>query len=152
MAAQSFTLFIQNAAGVIQHKIASDAGGAALGAFSRKINGASATYTSTQLVGAMIDFDAGVGIDAAATQILYLDTDDQGLAADFDLSATIEYNSTGNNFTVVARPLSTNVSGVTRLRPALVFYTSPAGAGFLLNTTNIPAGKAIILRVRGFIR
>jgi hypothetical protein len=149
---QSFVVTVQNTAGTLQHKVTYDAAGSGLGAYADKINGASGTLSNTPLVDGTTGFTAGLGILSSSTNVLLLDVPDQTTSTDFDAIAVIEFNSTGNTHTVFTRLLSSNVNGVTRNRLALQFTDSTTGNGRLLNTTNIPAGKSLIIRVRGHIR
>jgi hypothetical protein len=146
-AEQDFVFELRNNGGTIEHRFISDFlnGGAAAGA--TRINGQSSSYSTTPSVGSGTGFTAGAGIQGS-NRILF-DTAEQPNAAEFrPPSAVVEFDSTGNAPRVYATRINDNVNGVTLTRFALGFVTSN-GAAFNINTTNIAAGKQILVRVTG---
>ena len=152
---QSFTVELGNNAGTLRHRISNGAFTNAHPRLAFKVTGAVRDYNNTPSVDASTDFTAGLGIEAAATQSLILNTAAKPLGSDsedsaislVEFSATIVYNTTGTDLYVTPRIRETDVNGTTLKRAALTF-TSSAG-NFALTTGNIAAGKAIVVHLRG---
>lgn len=147
---QCFTLQITNTAGTLQHKITSDLQSAALGSFSGKISGASATLANTPTgADASTAFVSGGKISSANTNTFILNTNAQ-IVADQITLAVIGRNTTGTNLTVAPQFLSRDVNGTTRIRQEL-FFNAVSGAVFPLTTANITAGQLIEVRFFGML-
>ena len=144
---QCFTLQITNTAGTLQHKITSDLQSGALGSFSGKISGASATLTNTPTgADASTAFAAGGKISSANTNTFILNTNAQ-IIADQLVCATV---SRADPSAIVAVQLvSRDVNGTTRIRPELFFTSS--GSPFALTTANITAGQILEVRFFGML-
>lgn len=152
---QSFVLFITNTAGTIQHAIRAQNSDATTAAtYSNKITGASVTLANTPYVTSGVNFTNGVGVNNVAQSQIYLNTANAQVVADVvDMGSKVIYDDTGIALSappiVAVRAISLNINGTTKLWPVLDLYTSAAtpGSGFTIDTTNIPSGKTIIIRV-----
>ena len=143
----AFDLFIYNTAGVIEHQI--------FGFNASRIIGATGAIGTTPTVSSTVDFVEGAGIDSAFAHHFVLNTAAQLSAEDQMFQAYIIDNPTGSGaIWVQPSSLSKNVNGVTRIWKMLAFKsnsTTPPNR-WLINTTNIPAGKWIGVRCFGHIR
>lgn len=146
-----FVVWIQNIAGALNHNVTSVLPGTVLPGWVSAFNGFSVSANPTPTVDAVTPFTAGVGIASTSTHSLILDSLAAQDAGKIALTASIIWNGTGN--AVVAHPgiVSQDVNGVTLARPAISFLDAVAATVFVLNTTNIPAGKAIGVQVMGFV-
>lgn len=137
---QSWTLWIQNNAGTLQHTFISDPGGAALSNYVSRINAASSSFTTTPTgADASTPMAAGGKIGSGSANFFWCDTAVQ-IPVNAQMAVSIGTNSTGTAVNVQAQFSSLNINGVTRVRLALGFTNAATGAAFNLNTTNIPAG------------
>lgn len=146
---QCFNIHIINSAGTLQHRIcASPNDTGVLPTYSNKITGASVTLANTPTVSAGVDFTNGVGI---TSNRIVLNTAAQTIASLVGLASTTYYD--GN----VARPrarvefTSRDVNGTTRIRMEIVINLDMDGTAWTINTTNLPAGKAIFVQFFGFL-
>lgn len=145
---QHFTLEITNNAGTLQHRLVTshiDAATAVPANLKQAIVGASATYQNTPTVSSGTGF-GGVGVGITATHI-YFDTAAQTPASNVSI-ASIEYYD-GNNTRI--RPSiafdSINIGGTTRRRLAIQLSNDMTGATVAVDTTLIPSGKTLSVKV-----
>lgn len=144
---QSFILAITNAAGTMQHAMYNQAGNIILGNYSSRINNPSAANTNTPTgADATTAMAAGGKIGSASTNRFWFDTAAQ-VPAMADGLCSIDYNDTGNSFTVRPIVVSININGVTQNRLAFEFYTG--ATTFALTAANVPAGKTIQVQFKG---
>lgn len=145
---QSFVVEVINSAGTIQHRIIGSVTNAEAAAYADKITGASSTLANTPTVGAGTDFTSGAGI---VGNIIVLNTADQD-AATFFGHVEVEYYD-GN----VVHPrayigfTSRDVNGTTRDRLEIGLTNAMTAGAWTINTTQLPAGKAIYVRFTGFL-
>ena len=145
---QTFVVQIINSAGTLQHKIVGSTTNAETAAYADKVTGASSTLANTPTVGVGTDFTSGAGITGA---IIVFNTADQD-ATTFFGAAEVEYYD-GN----VVHPraylgfTSRNVNGTTRDRLEISLTNAMTAGAWTINTTNLPAGKAIWIRYTGFL-
>lgn len=147
---QAFRLRIMNNGGVIQARIGSPGDSSIAAPQADRITGATTAYNTIAAT-----FQGGIAGFAASGnghQIAF-DTADQNPAgeADYQLSlfAKIEGNTTGAAAPIVSfANFTTTVSAVARWRPLLQFLAPTDTTNkWLLDTTNIPAGKFIDVQV-----
>jgi hypothetical protein len=144
---QSFVLSITNTAGTLQHSITNQAGNIVLGNYSSRINNASPAATNTPTgTDATTAFAAGGKIGSASTNRFWFDTAAQ-VPAMADGVCSIDFNSTGNSFTVRPIVVSININGVTQNRLAFEFFTG--GTAFALTAANVPASQTIQVQFKG---
>lgn len=145
---QQFSLEIKNNGGTIQHRIITshlDPATAPSANLIQCISGASATYQNTPTVGAGTGF-GGVGVGITATAI-YFDTNTQTRASNWS-TAVVEYYDGNNTRTRPAVGFdSININGTTRQRLAIFLTDDMTGAAVAVNTTLLPAGKTIGIKV-----
>ena len=147
---QSFVVRLTNTAGTLQHQILSDVDSGALGSFSGKISGASATLANTPTgADASTAFVSGAKISSANTNALILNTNAQ-VIADLIASAEIQASSAAADIVCYPRFFSRDVNGTTRIRLEILFFTM-GGASFALTTANIAAGTSIYFRFTGML-
>jgi len=147
----SFVIRVVNTAGTLQHQIWSDSASQATPANMAPVSGASGSLNNTPVVSSSVDFTAGVGVHSAAVFYLVLNTGAVAGTGHNTYLAVVEIDTTGTiPHTVQAAVGDVNVNGVTRIRPFLVLHDG-AGATANWNTTTIPSGKEISVRVFGFI-
>jgi hypothetical protein len=145
---QSFVIEIINTAGTLQHAIINSTTNATASGYVDKVTGASSTLANTPTVNAGVGFTSGAGINA---NTIVFDTIGQTNATLFTL-ATVEYYD-GN----VVHPRtyvgfnSRNVNGSTLNRLEISIINAMTGAAWTINTTNLPAGKAIWIRVLAWL-
>lgn len=148
---QSFALILQNTAGTLQHQIIEDVGAGALGNFSSRIIGGTATLTNTPNgADASTPFANGGKISSVNTNWFILNTAPQNEAFS-QLQATITGNKTGTALNVQCFAFLENVNGVTQLRIILQFTNAATDASFALTTANITAGNYIKIQFIGKI-
>lgn len=145
----AFELRIVNTAGTLQHQITSESSSGTASNFAQGVTGASATLANTPSVAAGVNFTSGAGIEAAATQVVQLNTAAE-TAGDNTLQCVVAVNSTGSN--VACQPVlrTTNINGVSQRRVALIFTVVGTGAAFNITTTNIASGKELTVRLSGY--
>jgi len=146
----AFRLIVANTAGTLQHKMISpDVAFTVASNFVGKVTGALNTYTNTPTgTDSSTAFAAGGKIGNTTTGFVF-DTADQTTAGNLIITAVISYNDTGTAFAAFPTFSSRNVNGVTRTRPEIRCFTV-AGAIFSLDTTNITAGKLVVVDVWGY--
>ena len=147
---QSFSLEINNNAGTLRHRISNGAYNGAAATFDDKITGATVSWNNTPLVAAAVDFTAGVGIENANPRFVLFNTVSQTSAAIMRYATVIIANSTSTAVLVSPYVRSIDVNGTTRVWLGL-YFTDNTGANFDINTTNIAAGKSIVVQILGFI-
>lgn len=148
---QTFTVIIYNDAGTLKHQIVdgpynttNDPGQA------DKITGASKTLTATPTVDTVTDFAAGVGISGGA---IYFNTASQGTNAPLIGGALVEYYSGGVVLPCATLKITTtNINGSNIARLGVRLSHSTSGADWTINTTNIPAGKYVAVKVSAWVR
>ena len=145
---QSFEIAIVNTAGTLQHQIIAEHRSVDVNAgnWADKITGASATLANTPTVGAGVDFTSGVGINA--NRIVF-NTAAQTIAKIFGLVTVEGYSGNVGGFAPRARLLfnSRDVNGTTRIRLEVGLNHPYTDAQWTINTTNIPSGTNIGVRV-----
>lgn len=147
---QSFVVKLTNTAGTLQHQIVSDINSGALGSFSGKITGASATLANTPTgADGSTAFVSGAKISSANTNTFVLNTNAQTIA-DLIGSAKIEANSAAANIICALAFVSRDVNGTTRIRPEVSFFTD-GGTAWALTTANISAGTTVTFRVTCYL-
>jgi hypothetical protein len=146
---QAFEVGIYNNAGTLQHRIYDDLGNIVANNYTGLVNGAASGLNNTPSVNNTTGFTAGAGINAGATNRLVLDVPAQVRANVVCLPVPV-YNDTGTAVYVDSLNMSTNVNGVTRVRPEL-YFTTGAGAAFALTAANIPNGKQIAVKLIAFL-
>lgn len=146
---QCFTVEIINTAGTLQHRIVAGPFNLTASGYATKISGASATLANTPTVGAGTGFTNGAGIDGG--NAIVLNTAAQ-TSATLWVTANVEYHD-GNtvNPTAAAVFSSTDVNGTTRNRLMIYITNAMTGANWTINTTNLPAGKSIFVKVTGWL-
>lgn len=140
-------LVITNSGGTIKHYWAQTGTG---GQYATQINGATGTATTTPLVDSSTGFANGGGIEAAAPSVFECDSLNAQDASSAMIATPI-FNSAGVAVAVNAATRTINVNGVTKERPALFYTNATTGAAISLNTTNIPLGATIAVKVWGFV-
>lgn len=149
---QNFGVQVINSAGTLQHRIFGSQDFAAnyvASAYADKITGASVTLANTPTVGVGTDFTNGVGKNATNALIFNTAAQDN---TEFLMWCAVEYYD-GNS----SRPralcgmLSANVNGNTRVRPYIWLTNDLDGTAWNIDTTRLPSGKSIFVRVSGFL-
>lgn len=145
---QGFLFQLTNTGGTIQHCIKSMFGSSTAAGYADKITGASATLTNTPTVSGGTGFTTGAGITG---HIIVLNTAAQD-GAKFLATSNTEYYD-GNVQAVYASPTFTSrdVNGTTRVRLEIALTNPMTGAAWTINTTNLPTGKTLLIRFRGFL-
>jgi hypothetical protein len=143
---------LYNNAGTIQHKMTASASLANVGKWQDTINASTSSYVNTPTgADASTAFASGAKISTVSTNSLILDTGDTVNYADAIVHPpAIINNSTGTVLTVAVSLVSRDVNGTTITRPELMFRDGATGAGVAINTTNIPAGKALQVIISGY--
>ena len=145
---QTFVLTITNTAGTLQHQIVGDIFGQGPPVLAQRITGASATLATTPSLSASVDFVSGVGIQDFS---IVLNTAAQ-TGANMAFMAVVEFYSGGvTHPSVVTTFGNINVAGVARNRVHLRLYSITTGAEWTINTTNIPAGRSLSIRLWGYV-
>jgi hypothetical protein len=141
---------LQNNAGTIRHVFLNDISVVPnKGAYFDRIIGArpDSNYVNTPTVSASVDFVGGGGIVSGALDHFYFNTEEQNHASMIEMSM-LEFYS-GN--VVRPRPMlsfvSRNVNGITRRRLDIQFMNDLSGAAWNINTTNLPSGQVLSVRV-----
>lgn len=140
-------LVIANVAGTLKHHWEQTG---VSGRYATQLAAASATPATTPLVDATTAFANGGGIEAATLSAF--DCDVAAQTSDTVLVALPIYNDSGTAVLVNATLRALDINSVTRTRAALVFSVATTGAAFSLNTTNIPTGKEIAVKVWGLMQ
>lgn len=141
---QTFTIRIENVSGTLKHQILNSEGNANASDYATKINGASTIQATTPSVGPGTDFTSGLGISAAN---IILDTVAQ-TSADLYGFAVLEYYDGAVSTPVPAVKFSsTDINGETLNRLYIAMTDALSGAAWTLNTTNIPSGKKLSVKV-----
>lgn len=143
-----FTVEIKNSAGTLQHHIVTshvDAGQAVSANLIQGISGASATFQNTPTVGAGTGF-GGVGVGITGGNI-YFDTAAQTRAANWSTAVVEYYDGNAQRVRAAVGFDSININGVTRSRLAIFLTDDLTGAAATINTTLLPAGKTISIKV-----
>lgn len=157
-AGSTFVDFILNmsetAGGVLQHRIHQPGSSGTFNAalLAAPVNGAlpSATNTPTG-ADASTAFAAGVKVSTTyGTHVLALDTPDMQIG-EGALQATIENSNGGDKHYVYTDLLSSNINGVTRVRPMLVLANRTTG-GALAWSTFVPTSGFIRVHLRGWLK
>lgn len=149
---QSFELLFYNPAGTLQHTITCESRTGTASNWSSQISGASTILTNTPLISNIVDFASGVGVDAAATSIVHLNTAEQVSTPTLHATAQITRNSTGVAAPLVqTRILSKNVNGITRNRLVLQFANSTSDVAYAVTTANIGLGTYLAIRIDTWI-
>lgn len=148
---QNFVVEVRNNGGTIQHRIVSEHWDGFNSLQVDKISGASVTWTNTPTVDSVTDFSTGVGIVSGATHVLLFNTT-SAQSATISGVVAVEFNSTNASYVPSITTDSVNVNGTTQIRPALYITTIAAGALQNWNTTTIPAGTSIGVRIRAYMR
>lgn len=152
LAAQALThfeLFIQNTAGIIQHKITRIDGTGNSG-FAQAINGNSNVFTNTPLVNNVTGFSAAGGIEAANLNHFIFDSLVSQVSDLFIFSAGIGHQDTGSNIRALSTRQNLDVNGSVLTRPTLNFYDAATGADFDLTVGNIAASEFIRVNCHGY--
>lgn len=147
---QSFVITIVNTAGTLQHQITAEhpnISGTASD-WAEKIVGASAALANTPTVGAGVDFTSGVGINA--NRIVF-NTAAQTVAPMFGIALVESYSGNVGSFCPISRYVfvSRDVNGTTRIRLEIGLNHPYTDAAWTINTTNLPSGAKIVVRVLG---
>lgn len=150
---QAFSVEIKNNGGTIQHRFGAVSIPGTAGNLYAKLNSPSTTATTTPTGTDSSTAMAGGGkISSAATQRFIIDTTaDQPSEATFNVMAFLAYNDSATALQVAPILQRRNVNGVTRNRIELEFRVASSGAARALNTTNIAAGKFIVVNVHGYL-
>jgi len=149
---QCFSFKIQNVAGTLQHSFGRAGVVTTANNSMAKLPNASTSLTNTPTgTDASTAMSGGAKISTGTTNAIIFDSADQSAAADgFLLASIILQTVDGAGLTVAARFASTNINGITMVRPQLLFYNH-LGAAFALNTTNITTSLEIQTSVLGFL-
>lgn len=147
---QSFSFFLQNAAGTLQHAFFNDVNQSS-GALASKINGqSSGGFTSTPTgTDATTAFAAGAKISTTVANAVVLNTFHSQVDGNVLMLAAVMINSTTTSLTVAPTFQTFSVAGITLNRLLLNFYNSATGAPFNLNTTNIGSGTRLVVQFYG---
>jgi len=143
-----FTVEIKNNAGTLQHHICTshmDAGQAVSANLIQGISGASVTFQNTPTVGAGTGF-GGVGVGITGGNI-YFDTAAQTRAANWSTAVVEYYDGNAQRVNAAVGFDSININGTTRSRLAIFLTDDLTGAAATINTTLLPAGKTISIKV-----
>lgn len=144
---QCFVVAISNVAGTLKHAIFGNTS-TDPAFYANKINGASVTQATTPTVGAGTGFTSGLGITGST---IVLDTADQNpntLAA----GAFLEYYDGAVAVpSFYVRFTSRNVNSVTRYRFEINCEKTASAAVWTINTTNLPSGTSVLIRVFAFL-
>lgn len=146
---QSFTLFIANVSGSIQHRFATDNWNNTLGNFVGKIGNASSTFAATPTgADGSTAMASGGKIGSANTNQFSCDTETQ-TGSDAILLATIEGNNTDTPLHARAFFESLDINGATRVRLTFALYQESDGANFAINTATFAVGQQVRIRFLG---
>ena len=148
---QAFSIKIVNTSGTMQHSIFAGAT-ATTAIYDDKVTGATTTLTNTPLAAAGVDFAAGGGIVAAATNKFVINTATQEPAGEFSGVAHIANNTSGTALTVEIQNGSRDINGTTRFRPEFTLRNAATGAVWNINTTNFTAGQLCYINILMFIK
>jgi hypothetical protein len=147
---QSFTLQINNDGGTLKHRVVVGHSNTTEpnSNYIDQVTGASGTYQATPTVGVGTGFTTGVGI--AASFIIF--NTDAMTAANFCGRAEVEFYD-GNNTRVhaIAGISTDNINGTTRARLAVNLTNDMTGAAVTIDTTLIPSGKTLSIKMWGFV-
>lgn len=144
---QNFKFQLRNNGGTVEHRITAPFTDSA-GNYADRINGASATWTTTPTgADASTAFAAGCKVSSDDDSQIIFDTEDCTRLERLKGEVSIVYQS--GTQAVVAEFVYTNVdvNGVTRVRPGIRFTTYPGAVARSINTTNLGSGhiwKALI--------
>lgn len=149
-APQSFTFAISNVGGTLCHFTFSNGGAASNPGYrSGKVIGSSAAQTTTPTGSdATTSMAGGYKIGSANPNYIWMNTSDQ-LPENANCISVVTGNTTGTPLMVDIQFESININGTTKIRPHFNFARQSDGSNFPLNTTSIPAGKAIFVRFYG---
>ncbi len=158
---QNFLLEFRNNAGTIQHRIIAEHWGGFASLQAGKVIGESVTWTNTPTVDATHNFATGVGIyDAGGVFEPILNvllTQNRGISGVVALEYLDVSATSGTAITAGAlyRPSLTtssiNVNGTTTIRPS-IFISDNTGTINSIDTTTLPAGKSIGIRVQLLVK
>lgn len=148
----SFRLEIKNNAGTIQHRMIEDFSLGNAPTYPGSISGASATFANTPTVSPVVGFVNGFGIWTSNNAAAIFDSADIGSGVGTYVIAYLE-DARGLLNTLIspstmAGSVNADINGVTRTR--FMFYCLSTAGTFNINTTNIPSGQTIGIRVFGF--
>jgi hypothetical protein len=149
---QSFCLKFTNTAGVIQHAIVGNPLNDPAPSYADKVSGASGTLANTPTsVDSTHGLTNGVGLVSGANSAVVLGTADQA-SGKYDLSTTVEYyDGNAQRVRVFGGFISRNVNGTTITRLELRVIDDMTAAGAAINTTLLPAGKSLYIRISGYL-
>ena len=149
---QNFVVQIRNEGGTLQHRVISGTNNLPLSQYADKINGASETLTATPLVDATTNFVAGFGIVAATPHVVSFDVLDQAGSSIFFLAMVEQYDGGVSHPVAIPAFVFRDVNGLSRNRLELRFVKQSDAANFSINTTNIPTGSNLYVRVLAFLK
>ena len=146
---QCFQLVLLNNGGVINHLIKQDSVAGGYGSLSNRIANSTSTLSVTPVgTDASTPFVGGVKVGSASSNRVYLDTAGQFINKT-EVIAVVDLNETGTAVTVAYGIQTININGITIDRPTLEFRNAVSGVPFAINSTNIPIGKGLGVKVLG---
>lgn len=146
---QTFTVKILNSGGTLQHQIFNVQSASAAASYAGKITGADINpQTLPDVSGGVTGFTAGAGRN---DNDIIFDTAAQTNANAFIAAFVEKYD--GNVSVPAAAAIFTNVSvgSVTKNRLTVRLTNALTGSDWTINTTNIPAGKALWVKFIGYV-
>lgn len=149
---QTFVFAIKNNAGTLQHAFFNNEVTLDACTYASKVTGQTTTYNNTPTVGAGTDFTAGAGIAGTPVNRIVINTAAQTASKYFGFAKLAYYS--GNMAPLpgpVANFNSRNVNGTTRTRLEIGMWNVTNGSDWTINTTNIPSGALLYIRVFVFL-
>jgi hypothetical protein len=148
----NFAIGVQNLAGQLQVRFLGDMWGATAPARISKLNAPPIAFTNLPAITAVVGFGAaGAGVLVASPLYLLLDTPN-AQPGNMSMTATVEANSTGTDLGASFSTISQNINGVTINRTGIFLMNRTTGARVNWDTTTIPAGTFVFVRVDGMFR
>lgn len=145
---QQFTIEIKNNGGTLQHRIITshlDTATTPSANLIQCISGASATYHNIPTVSSGTGF-GGLGAGITSTAI-YFDTSAQTRASNWSMAVVEYYDGNVQRARAAVGFDSININGTTRQRLAIFLTDDMTGAAVAVNTTLLPSGKTIAIKV-----
>lgn len=148
----NFGINVQNLAGQLQVRFLGELWGTFASSQISKLNAPPVVFTNLPAITAGVGFGAAAaGVLVASPLYLLLDTPN-AQNTNTSMSVNVEANSTGTDLGASFSTISQNIGGVTINRTGIFLMNRTTGARVNWDTTTIPAGKFVFVRVDGMFR
>lgn len=150
---QSFSICITNTAGTLQHRVVRSRFSTSIpdAQLYSMFSGFSATLANLPTIGPSTDFTNGVGYYSSNPQIVLNNRNAQTDANVCYIAHVQYYDGAVSTPLVEAITSNTDVNGVTIERTHIAIRNALDGSAWNLNTTNIPTGKSLYIKVLGWV-